>query len=259
LAIDLLRRLLEHPLTSGLDLDDPATTELRKQIISSKPFLRAIYREWYEMLSTAIPEGRGGVLELGSGAGCCGEFISGLITSDLIVCPGIRVVADAQRLPFAADSLRGIVFCNVMHHLPDVRQFFNEAQTCLRSGGRIAMIEPWVSPWSTFINTRMHHEPFTPEATEWRFRSGGPLSGANGALPWIVFERDRQAFDKEFPGLRIKQIRPFLPFRYLVSGGVGMRSLMPGFMHPVWSGLERLLSSQMDRIAMFASIVLEKE
>jgi SAM-dependent methyltransferase len=254
----LVRRLLEHPLTAGLDLDDPSTTELRKQILSSKPFLRAIYDEWYRKLAAALPAGDGGVLELGSGAGYCREFVPGLIASDVIRCRGIQLVADAQSLPFADRSLRAILFVNVLHHLPAVGLFFAEAQRCLRAGGRIAMVEPWVSPWSTLVNTRLHHEPFDPRAADWSFRPRGPLSGANGALPWIVFARDRARFERQFPGLRIERIEPFLPFRYLVSGGVGMRSLMPGFLHPLWSGFERLLGPAMDRIAMFAFVSLTR-
>jgi hypothetical protein len=38
LVIALLRRLLAHPMTAGLDLDDPATAELRGQVILSKRF-----------------------------------------------------------------------------------------------------------------------------------------------------------------------------------------------------------------------------
>ena len=97
----LLRRLLAHPLTASLDLDDPATTELRKQIILSKPFLKAIYDEWYAMLVCGLPCGEGHVLELGSGAGYMARFLPALITSEVFYCPGVRLVADGQRLPFA--------------------------------------------------------------------------------------------------------------------------------------------------------------
>ncbi len=50
-----LRRLLAHPLTASLPVDDPATTELRKKIISSKPFLKSIYDEWYTLLAENLP------------------------------------------------------------------------------------------------------------------------------------------------------------------------------------------------------------
>lgn len=254
----ILRLLLQHPLTAGLNLDDPKTTELRKQIIASKPFLRAIYDEWYAMLRDELPSGNGAVLELGSGAGYCENFIPKLITSEIIVCRGIQVVADAQRLPFGSGVLKAIVFVNVLHHLPNVRRFLAEGVRCLRENGKIVMIEPWVTAWSLQVNTRFHHEPFSPDATEWSFSSKGPLSGANGALPWIVFERDRQIFESEFPELQVERIEPFLPLRYLLSGGVGMRSMMPGFAHPFWSRVEKLLSPLKWQLGMFALVVLRR-
>ena len=253
-----LHRLLAHPLTSELAVDDPTTTTLRPQIIASKPFLQAIYNEWYEMIAKHIPEVAGRVLELGSGAGYCQRFIPGLITSEVLFIPGISVVADGHRLPFRDESLRAIVFTDVLHHMPDVRRFFAEACRCLRPGGRILMIEPWVTPWSRFIYTHFHHEPFRPDAEDWSFPSAGPLSGANGAIPWMVFVRDRKTFELEFPGLAVEKIRPFLPFRYLVSGGVSMRNLMPGSLHGWWMRLEQLLDGRMNTIAMFAFIALCK-
>ena len=254
----VLRRVFAHPLTVGLRLDDPATTALRKQIISSKPFLRAVYDEWYSILAAELPPGGGAVLELGSGAGYCDRFIPGLITSEVFLCPTVKLVVDAQQLPFRNGSLRAIVFTDVLHHMPDVRRFFAEASRCLCEGGRILMIEPWVSLWSRFVYKYFHHEPFCPEAQNWSFPSTGPLSGANGAMPWIVFVRDRREFESKFPQLEIAKIRPFLPFRYLVSGGVGMRSLMPGFSHSLWARLERMLEPCMSSLAMFAFVSVRR-
>lgn len=254
----ILRRLLAHPLTASLSVDDPATTELRNQIIASKSFLRSIYDEWYRMLSKELPAGDGPVLELGSGAGYCERFIPNLITSEIFHCSRARLVADAQKIPFADGSLRAIIMTDVLHHMPHVERFFAEASRCLRRDGKILMIEPWVTPWSRFVYTRFHHEPFHPEAADWFFSSTGPLSGSNSAMPWIVFARDRCKFESLFPKLWVESIRPFLPFRYLVSGGVGLRSLMPGFTHAAWVGLERMLESQMPRLAMFAFVSLRR-
>jgi SAM-dependent methyltransferase len=237
-------------------LDDPATTELRKQIIASKPILRAIYDDWYAMLAQEVPPGEGRVLELGSGGGYCANFIPGLITSEAFAGSGVQIVADAQRMPFAGKSLRAIVMTDVLHHMPDVRRFFAEAAHCLRADGKILMVEPWVTSWSRIIYAHVHPEPFRPASRDWSFPSVGPLSGANSALPWIVFGRDRKLFESDFPEFSIEQIRPFLPFRYLVSGGVGMRSLMPGFTNSAWTGLERLLESQMPLLGMFALIAI---
>ena len=258
MAAALLRRLLAHPLTASLAVDDPATTELRKQIIASKPILKAIYDEWYAMLAQELPPGEGRVVELGSGGGYCASFIPGLITSEAFASSGVRIVADAQRMPFAEKSLRAIVMTDVLHHMPDVRRFFAEAAHGLRAGGKILMIEPWVTSWSRIIYGYFHPEPFRPDSLDWAFASAGPLSGANSALPWIVFGRDRRLFESAFPEFSIELIRPFLPFRYLVSGGVGMRSLMPGFTGSAWTCLERLLESQMPRLGMFALIAVRR-
>src|SRR5260370_41596764 len=101
------------------------------------------------------------------------------------------------------------------------------------------MIEPWVTSLSRFVYSHFHHEPVHPEARDWSFSFGGPLSGAHVAIPWIVFFRDPGKFEREFPELLIEQILPFLRFRYLVSGAVGMPSLMPRVRHSAASGLHR--------------------
>ena len=70
----MLRKLLAHPLTRGLDIDHPQTTHLRKQIIQQNSFLRKIYLEWYTALAAALPRPPGAILELGSGAGFLNEL-----------------------------------------------------------------------------------------------------------------------------------------------------------------------------------------
>ena len=252
----MLKRWLAHPLTRGLDLDDPRTTELRQRIIQEKRFLRQVYEAWYLALAAALPPGREPVLELGSGAGFMAASIPDLITSDILHIPGVEVVLDGQRLPFKDGSLRGIVMTNVFHHLPEPRTFLAEAARCVRPGGVITMIEPWVTPWSQLVYSKLHHEPFYPSAATWEFPSSGPLSGANGAQAWILFARDRYQFEREFPEWRIAAIVPDMPLSYLLSGGVAMRALFPGWGFPLTRRAERLLHPWMNRLAMFAHITL---
>ena len=246
--------LLAHPLMRGLDIDDPRTTDLRRKVIASNGFLRAIYDEWYALLVERVPAGAGHVLEIGSAAGILAGRVPQLIRSEILQLPGLDAVLDAHVLPFADQSLKAIVMVDVLHHLPQPRQFFAEAQRCLMPGGVVVMIEPWVSWWSRLIYGHLHHEPFQPAAADWTFPAGGPLSGANGALPWIIFERDRHSFDREFPGLSVAEIRTMMPFRYLVSGGVSMRQLMPAWTFSVWRALDRLFSAW----PMFALVHLRK-
>ena len=204
--MSMLQRLLAHPLTRNLDLDDPRTTALRRSIIQSKPFLRQLYTEWYQEIRDALPEGEAPVLELGSGAGFLGEFLPGLISSDVFRIPGVSLVLDGRALPFRSASLRGIAMTEVLHHIPDAGCFLAEAARCVQPGGVVVMIEPWVTAWSRFVWGRLHHEPFIPNAADWTISPIGPLSGANGALPWIVFERDRAIFHQRFPEWEIRSI-----------------------------------------------------
>jgi SAM-dependent methyltransferase len=252
----MIKELLAHPLTRGLDLDDPRTTGLRRQIIQSNRFLRAIYDEWYRDIVAALPPGDDPVLELGSGAGFLSNLIPGLITSEIFVTPGAALVMDAHTMPLSDASVRAIVMTNVLHHLARPRRFFAEAARCVRPGGAIVMIEPWVTAWGKWVYTHLHHEPFIPDSVRWEFPQTGPLSGANGALPWILFVRDREQFAREFPGWEIRTIRPIMPFRYLISGGVSMRALMPGWSFGAWRGLENCMRPWMNHWAMFAQITL---
>ena len=120
------------------------------------------------------------------------------------------------------------------------------------------MIEPWVTWWSSIIYRRLHHEPFDADSVRWEFPASGPLSGANIALPWIIFHRDRQRFEREYPLLTVRCIRPTLPFRYLLSGGVSCRSIAPLWTFGLARRIEECLNPWMRVWGMFAQIVVEK-
>jgi SAM-dependent methyltransferase len=255
----MVKQWLAHPLLRGLDVDDPRTTTVRRQIIQRNRFLRQIYVEWYASLEASLPTGGGQALELGSGAGFLSDTVPNLITSEIFWCEHIQVVVDGRHLPIAAGTLRAILMTDVLHHVPDVHNFFAEAARCVQPGGIVAMVEPWVTRWSSIIYTRLHHEPFRPQTPDWDFPAHGPLSSANGALPWIVFERDRAQFEREFPQWRVEMLKPIMPFRYLVSGGVSLRPLMPGWSFGAWRALENLFAPWMKMWAMFALIVLRRE
>ena len=254
----MIKSLLSHPLTRGLSVDDPSTTVLRKQILQEKAFLRKIYEEWYGALAKSLDVSSNLILEIGSGAGFLCEYIPELINADILLLPWLSLVLDGGRLPIQDEALDAVVMVNVLHHMPDAEAFFKEATRSIKTNGQLAMIEPWVTPWSKFIYTTMHHEPCDPSVVDWFLNSSGPLSSANGALPWIVFERDRKKFIRKFPEWEITQIQPMMPFTYLLSGGVSLRSFMPGWSYKFWSRFEASLDPCLDKWAMFAKIILTK-
>jgi hypothetical protein len=120
------------------------------------------------------------------------------------------------------------------------------------------MIEPAGSIWGRFIYKKFHHEPFD-EKSDWKIPDTGPMSGANGALPWIVFERDASVFSSRFPDLRIEKISYHTPLRYLISGGVSFRSLVPAWSFGFFSWLDKFLSFVSKECSMFMTIRIVKK
>jgi len=245
---------LEHPYTRSIDIDDPALTIKRREIIRSKKFLMHIYHEWYSKIIQCL-ETRDSVLELGSGGGFLAELIPNLITSEIVKIEGVDEIVDACQMPFRDNSLNAIVMTNVFHHIPDIDKFLKESHRVIKDSGKIVMIEPWKTPWSSWIYSNLHSEPFEADG-HWRLADHkGPLSSANGALPWIVFERDLKKLNSEYPFISVKKIELMMPFSYLLSGGVSKRSLAPGFLYRTIRFVEGKLNKK--HWAMFALIELE--
>jgi SAM-dependent methyltransferase len=226
-----------------------------RKAILTKPFLRAIYSDWYEMILRRLPAGPGRIIELGSGAGISREHIPGIVISDIVKSPLVDIVLDATRLPFADHSVRAIIIVNALHHFPDVRSFFREAQRCLAPRGSITMIEPWVSAWSRWVYRHLHYEPFDADAAGWELPSA---TDANNALPWIIFNRDRSRFEEEFPGFVVAEMKPIMPLRHLASGGVARPWSLPGWSTGLVRRLESLLDPWINHCGLFALLQIRK-
>jgi SAM-dependent methyltransferase len=254
----MIKKFLTHPLMRNREVDDPQTTELRKELIHQKKFLEQIYIDWYGLIQMETSANTGTILEIGSGAGFLNQYIKKIIKTEIFYLSKMDVILDAACMPFMDQSLAAVVMTDVFHHLPNPKWFLHEVVRVLPIGGKVVMIEPWVSDWSRIIYPRFHHEPFNPQMKGWEFPSSGPLSGSNQALPWIVFERDKAIFAAEFPELKIKKIQPMMPFRYLLSGGVSLRSFMPGWSTSFWRLIENLIGKKMNRWAMFVLVAVEK-
>jgi SAM-dependent methyltransferase len=254
-----LRRLLEYPEVSDVPLDSPEMTILRRNLVKKNRAAHLSFERWYiELAALAATAPEGQRLELGSGGGFMEEFIPGLVKTDVVSLPFIDSVCRAEQLPFQTGSIGALLMVNVLHHIPDVDVFFREAQRVVKPGGLIAMIEPYVSTFSRFVYTRLHHEPFEPEMTDWYLPEQGRLSGGNDALPWIVLVRDSDRFSIAYPGLTIEHVRPHSFLTHMLSGGVTTRSLLPV---PVLKALylgELGLTPAMRRLALFATYLIRR-
>lgn len=247
---------LKHKFIHGLD--SPLRTLEHAKIIQKKYFLRKLYTSWYEILFKQIPDYSGKkIVELGSGGGFLKELAPEVITSDFLDLPSNDMCFSALEMPFNSAELDGIFMIDTFHHLPDVAQFLTEADRTLKLGAKIIMIEPANSRWGRWIYQNFHHEPFQP-AGDWKIPTSGPLSGANGALPWIVFERDHVIFTQQYPNLKIESIDYHTPLLYLLSGGVSMYQLLPNFCYPLVAWLDHNILKMSKQASMFMTVVIQK-
>lgn len=244
----------------GADLDAPSTTLEHRRILMEKPFLRKLYEEWYRsFLDKAGTVGTSGILlEVGAGGGFLKEICPWAICSDILPLPHCDLTFSATCMPLRDRTVRGIFLINVLHHIPDTRAFFREVERVLIPNGVLFMVEPANTPMGRLIYTRLHHEPFAPERTEWEFESHGPLSCANGALPWMIFTRDKSVFEAEFPDLVVSSVVLHTPFRYLVSGGLSYRSPLPGWSFAGATALEKLFSPLYQKLSLFQTIQVQR-
>lgn len=241
------------------NLDDPKRTLAHAEIIRGKKFLHQLYLEWYGLFkqkAATLPKGH--LVELGSGGGFVKEIIPEMLTSDVLELPGLDYVFPGENMPFENNSVAGIFMIDVFHHIPQPALFLKDAERVLVPGGKIIMSEPANSAFGRFIYRNFHHEPFEPKGG-WEIPATGPLSGANGALPWIFFERDREKFEKEFPLLKIENIKYHTPLRYLLSGGVSKKQLLPNFTYGFIKGLENILLKISPQISMFVYIEISRK
>jgi len=240
------------------DLDDPATTLLHSEIVRKKLFLRRLYIDFYKQFEKAVTEPEKRVLvELGSGGGFIKEVIDNVITSDILEVPNVDRVFSAINMPFEETSVDAFFMFDVLHHITDPRAFLTEALRCLKLNGKIVMIEPANTLWSSFIYKNFHHELFDTQAS-WELQEIGPVSHGNSAIPWIIFSRDRQVFEREFPSLRVVRIFNHTPLRYLLSGGLTWRQMVPSFMYSFIKAIEYIFSPLRNYLGMFQTIELEK-
>jgi SAM-dependent methyltransferase len=254
----ILNRFKLQEVENIHNLDDVKTTLLHAEIIRKKPFLKKLYTDFYHFFEKAVPSmDRKFCVELGSGGGFIKELLPSILTSDILDLPHLDMQFSALKMPFEEKTVDALFMIDVLHHIDDSGLFFEELDRCLKAGGKVVMVEPANTAWSRFAYQNFHHEDFDPKRG-WKLEGKGPLSSANGAIPWIIFYRDRRKFEKLFPKLKIRKLSLHTPFRYLISGGVSMRQLFPSFTYPLIKGIEWILSPFNFFLAMFITIELEK-
>jgi SAM-dependent methyltransferase len=240
----------------------PKTSQIlfeRRVVWKSKRILNRLYHRWYQIIQGAIKPGT--TLEIGGGSGNFKEYFPDAISSDILFVKWLDAVLDAHHLPFGNETFENIILFDVLHHLQDPVSFFSDAERVLKHGGRIIMMEPYIS-LASFIVYRFFHfegmswyiDPFDPVG--WS-KEKKPFHG-NQAIPTLIFKKYKHLFDDKFPCLKIIRKEPMDPVIYPLSGGFHYSSLCPQFLCGVLECIEELLRPMNRFLGFRLFVVLEK-
>jgi SAM-dependent methyltransferase len=227
------------------------------------PALRTSYRDWYGMIRANLPPRElGPWVEIGSGPGFARHFIPELLLTDIVKAPWHDREMDAESLPFEPGSVGALVLFDVLHHLAAPATFFAEADRVLRPGGRIVIIEPYVSPISRVVYGLFHEEPVIlgvdplAPARAAADQVKDPFT-SNQAIPTLVFCRDHgRGFARAFPNLAVTCVRRMAGLAFPATGGLGRRPLLPFALWKALHWMEGLLPEVAFRLVGFRMLVV---
>ncbi len=235
-----------------------------RRVWHEKGLLRRIYHRWYRDILEYVPD-RGTVLEIGGGGGNLKEFCPKLITSDYVFCPWLDINLDAHYLPFREASLGAVIAIDVLHHLQNPVVFLKEARRVLEPGGRLILLEPFISPWSWWVYRYLHPEDvdfsedvFLLAGKEGAASDKDPFDG-NMAIATKLFRRESSRLAGMFPDFPVIDIRYSDFFLYPMSGGFEKPSLCPEFFVPAVCLAEKILQPLSRFLAYRMLAVMEKE
>lgn len=230
--------LMREPGLESVDINSEDLISFQKKVLVKKPVLRMAIEDMYRnILKTErdlIHSESGIRLEIGAGASILKTLDSSFMISDIKKSEFVDLSVDACKTTFPENSIQTLVGINCFHHFSQPQDFLNEANRILKPGGILFLVEPYESVLGKIIYKYLFYsETFDMNQTTWETEGRGPMIGANQALSFIVFKRDRVIFERLFPELEIidqQVVRNY--FRYLLSGGFNFKQLLPNlFFH----------------------------
>ncbi len=146
------------------EAEDRAATLRNRARLGANKNLLFWYRELYRDQFRDLPSpSRLSILEIGSGTSPLKQFLSNVITSDVLDLDYLDLVFDCHEIDklgaIKDNSIDVITLTNVLHHLKNPIAFLNRAASKLKSGGKVVATEPFFSVLSTPIFKYLHHEP----------------------------------------------------------------------------------------------------
>jgi Methylase involved in ubiquinone/menaquinone biosynthesis len=247
-----------------LDVDGSERLELHGKVLERKRMLREVFVEFhhaFHRLADRYFKVEGLEVELGAGIAPMRNSYPEVLATDIVATEQLDMALNAEAMSLDDHSARVFYGQNCFHHFPHPDRFFTELERTLKVGGGAILIEPFHGPFAAFLYKRLFKsEGFDMHFPSWETPSTGPMNGANQALSYIVFVRDRQAFERKHPGLEIVHQEICGNYlRYLISGGLNFRQLLPDALIPVLKVVEKLLYPLRRVLALHHIVVIRRK
>jgi SAM-dependent methyltransferase len=254
---------MQEPEVAGCPMDDFARFEAHRKVLRRKALIRGVFDEFHELfvrLDRRYLSGPGPVIELGAGVYPVRETVPSVLATDVVPADHLDRVLDAGNMDLGDSSVHAFYLQNVFHHFPQPSAFFAELDRVLVPGGGAILIEPASGILASWIYPKLFaSESYDKYAENWNAPVGGPMSGANQALSYLVFDRDYARFEREHPMLEVVHRDVLCSWlRYLLSGGLNFRPIFPAAGARFLSLVERCLMPWRRALGLHRIIVLRK-
>ena len=255
--------MLREDQIDTINLDSADRLAMHEKMLEKRKMIAGVFKEFYETCMNYNAKyfaGNGIQLEIGSGVGQIKKYYPDVVTSEVIESSLVDMVIDSQNMNLKDNSVRAIYGMNCFHHFSEPRKFFKECERVLNPGGGVVLVDPYYGFLSNlFYKRAFKTEFFDKEQPFWNTEASVMLD-ANQALTYIVFKRDREKFTKEFPNLEIVEMKVFNNYvRYVCSGGLNFKQLLPNFFIPILKFVEIVISPINKIFGLHHVIVLRKK
>jgi len=226
---------------------------------NNKPALRNIYEKWFNLIKQHLTAGIS--VEIGCGINRLQTHIPDLVTVDILKLSWADAVCDAHVLPFRRGSIGNLILFDVLHHLSMPMIFFSEASRVLKPGGRIIIMEPYISPVSWLIYKFFHPEPVmmncNPFSSGVVKNSNRPFD-SNQAIPTLIFFKFLKQWQERFPKFTVKTQKKLAFIAYPATGGFGGKQLLSSKLIILIHSMEKYLGFSAFLTAFRIFVVIEK-
>jgi len=259
----MLFDFLREPMLCAVDVDGDERLVLHRQILQRKEMLRTVFMEIndeFHRLANEYLTVDGAEVELGAGVAPMKEKYPNVLSTDIVAAKHLDMALNAENMQLGDASVRVFYAQNCFHHFPHPSQFFSELERTLKPGGGAVILEPYYGPMATFLFKRLFKtEGFDKKFPYWEAPVSGPMNGANQALSYIVFERDRHRFELEHPRLEIVHQSIMGNYlKYLLSGGLNFRQLLPDFLTGFINFIEKAMKPFNSIFGLHHIVVIRK-